>query len=453
LELLEANETWEVVERPNGANVVGSKWVFKLKCTETGDVDKYKARLIAQGFTQVPGIDYFNTFAPIAKLSSTRAILAVAASNSWLVEQMDMKSVYLNSILPDDEVIYMCPPPGFKLSSPGNCDRILRLKKVLCGLKQSGRLWYKTFCDALECHGLMCCKVDHAVFYRHSEAGILLLLVHVNNLLIVANSPIVMSDIKKRLEIEFKMTDLGPVHWHVGLNVACDWTAATISLSQHAYISSILAHFGLEDAKPLLTPMDPAANLSKDQSPQTSEERTDMSHVPYCKAVGALMYAAVGMRPDIAFAVGILARFAENPGCAHWEAAKHVFRYLKGTVTFRLVLGGHATGLLGYTDADGNSNKDRHAISGYIFLVNGGAISWSSKRQEIISLSTTESKYVAAMHAAKEAIWLRAFLSEVLIPFTRPTTLFCNNQLAIALARDSQFHARTKHIDIRYHFI
>jgi hypothetical protein len=265
LESLEANKTWEVVERPNSANVIGSKWVFKLKCTETGDIDKYKARLFTQGFTQVPGIDYFDTFAPVAKLSSAQAILAVAASNSWLVEQMDMKSVYLNSMLPDDKVIYMRPPPGFELPSPGNCDRILQLKRVLYGLKQSSQLWYKTFRDALEHHRLMRCKVNHAVFYHHSEAGILLLLVHVNDLLIVANSPIIMSDIKKHLEIEFKMTDLGPVHWHVGLNIVRDWMVATISLLQHAYISSILAYFGLEDAKPLSTLMDPAANLSKDQ--------------------------------------------------------------------------------------------------------------------------------------------------------------------------------------------
>jgi hypothetical protein len=204
LESLEANKTWEVVERPDSVNVVGSKWVFKLKCTETGNIDKYKARLVAQGFTQVPGVDYFDTFAPVTKLSLTRAILAVTASNGWLVEQMDVKSVYLNGVLPDDEVIYMRPPPGFEFSSPGNRDRILRLKKALYGLKQSSRLWYKAFCDALERHGLMRCEVDHAVFYRHSEAGILLLLVHVDVLLIVADSPIVMSDIKKRLEIEFK---------------------------------------------------------------------------------------------------------------------------------------------------------------------------------------------------------------------------------------------------------
>jgi hypothetical protein len=248
----------------------------------------------------------------------------------------------------------------------------------------------------------------------------LLLLVHVDDLLMVVSSSAIMMDIKKCLEIEFKMTDLGPIHWHVGLNVVHNWLVATISLSQHSYISSILSRFGLEDAKPLSTPMDPAANLSKDQLLKTPAESADMANVPYCKAVGALMYAAVGTQLDIAFAVGILARFAKNPGCAHWEAVKCVFRYLKGTSSFRLVLGGCATGLLGYTDTDGNSNGDQHAISGYVFLVNGGAVSWSLKRQEIISLLTMESEYVAATHAAKEAIWLCAFLSEVLIPFSRP---------------------------------
>jgi hypothetical protein len=384
---LKPNETWEVVKCPDGTNVVGSKWVFKLKCTEISNVDKYKAHLVTQGFTQVPGIDYFDTFAPVAKLSSTQAILAVAVSNGWLVEQMDAKSAYLNGILPDDKVIYMCPPPGFELSSPGNCNCILRLKKALYSLKQSGWLWHKMFCNALKCHRLMHCEVNHTVFYCHSKASILLLLVHVDNL-------IFMLDIKKHLKIEFKMTDLGPVHWHIGLNVAHNWMAAAISLLQHAYISLILACFGLEDVKPLSMPMDPAANLSKDQSPQMPEERTNMSHVPYCKAVVELMYATVGTQPDIVFTMEILACFAKNPGCSHWEAVKCVFLYLKGTVTFQLVLGGRATGLLGYTNADGNSNKDCHAISRYVFFVNGGTVSWSLKCQEIISLLMTKSEYV-----------------------------------------------------------
>ena len=165
------------------------------------------------------------------------------------------------------------------------------------------------------------------------------------------------------------------------------------------------------------------------------------------------MYAAVGTRPDIAFAVSTLSQFLENPGEAHWEAAKRVFRYLQGTKDLRLTFGNGAKGLEGYTDADGASQYHRRAISGHAFLIDGGAVSWSSRKQELVTLSTAEAEYVAATHAAKEAIWLRRFITEVLQPIDGPTTLHCDNQAALALASNGNYHARTKHIDIRYHFI
>ena len=177
-----------------------------------------------------------------------------------------------------------------------------------------------------------------------------------------------------------------------------------------------------------------------------------MAGRPYREAVGSLMYAAVGTRPDISFAVGQVARFCDNPGSAHWEAVKRIFCYLKGTRDHWLVYGEKEHSISGYTDADGMSNEDRHAISGYAFLIDGGAVSWSSKRQSIVTLSTAEAEYVAATHAAKEAVWLREFISEIYKP-QDPMTLYSDSQSAIALARNEQFHARTKHIDIRFHFI
>jgi hypothetical protein len=199
--------------------------------------------------------------------------------------------------------------------------------------------------------------------------------------------------------------------------------------------------------------MDPSIRLSKDQCPQTPEEVADMSKVPYREAIGSLNYCAVATRPDIAFSVSLLAQFMDNPGRTHWEAMKSVFRYLKGTKDWKLVYGTTKDGLEGYTDADGSSQEHRHAISGYVFLINGGAISWSSKKQELVTLSTAESEYVAATHAAKEALWLRRLMEEVFQPITKPITLHCDSQSAIALTKDGSYHARTKHIDIRYHFI
>jgi hypothetical protein len=178
-----------------------------------------------------------------------------------------------------------------------------------------------------------------------------------------------------------------------------------------------------------------------------------MRNKPYREAVGSLMYASVGTRPDITYAVGQVARFNDNPGLPHWHAVEHIFAYLNFTKNWWLVLGGQPNKVVGYTDADGMSNEDRHAISGYAFLIDGGAVSWSSKRQELVTLSTTEAEYVAATHAAKEAIWLRAFISQVFKPFNEPMPLLSDSQSAIALAKADNYHARTKHIDIRFHFI
>ena len=199
--------------------------------------------------------------------------------------------------------------------------------------------------------------------------------------------------------------------------------------------------------------MDPSIRFSKDQSPQTLEEVADMRKIPYREAIGSLNYCAVATRPDIAFPVSLLAQFMENPGRVHWEAVKRIFCYLLGTKDWKLVYGTTDRGLEGYTDADGSSQEHRHAISGYAYLVNGGAISWSSKKQELVTLSTAESEYVAATYAAKEALWLRRLISEIYQPLTEPITLYSDSQSAIALTKDGSYHARTKHIDIRYHFI
>ena len=178
-----------------------------------------------------------------------------------------------------------------------------------------------------------------------------------------------------------------------------------------------------------------------------------MRDVPYREAVGSLMYASLGTRPDITYAVSILSRFSENPGRAHWDAVKRVFRYLSGTKNLKLTYGAAQFDLVGYSDADRSMHEDRKAISGYAFLIDGGAVSWASKRQEIISLSTTESEYVVIVHASKEALWLRSLIGQVFAPFNAPVPLMSDNQSAIALTQDHQYHARTKHIDIRFHFI
>ena len=199
--------------------------------------------------------------------------------------------------------------------------------------------------------------------------------------------------------------------------------------------------------------METSIRLTSAQSPTTTQQIAHMRNIPYQEAVGSLMYASLGTCPDITYAVQTVSHFSKNPGEAHWEAVKRIFRYLKGTKEFWLTYGGQQKDLKGYADADGSMAEDRHAISGYAFLLHGGAVSWAAKRQEIVSLSTTESEYVAVTHASKEALWLRSLISQLFDVALEPTPLFSDNQSAIALTKDHQYHPRTKHIDIHFHFI
>ncbi|KAF5383863.1 hypothetical protein D9615_003633 [Tricholomella constricta] len=301
--------------------------------------------------------------------------------------------------------------------------------------------------------GFSRCEVDTSVFYRRVGKGLIIVLVHVDDCTIAATSISEITMFKCLIAEHVEITDLGELHWLLGIEIKRDRDRRSISLSQHSYLDSIIRRYGFQDLKPVSIPMDTNVRLTSAQCPATTAEYAQMRDIPYHEAVGSLMYAALGTRPDIAFAVQTVSRFSTKPGPAHWEAVKRIFRYLKGTKDLWLVYGGNSKELLGYADADGSMAEDRHAISGYAFILYGGAISWSAKRQEIIALSTTEAEYVAATHAAKEALWLRSLVTEIFDTTLEATTLFSDNQSAIALTKDHQYHARSKHIDVRFHFI
>ena len=453
LRSLEANETWLIVERPkDGANVVSSKWVLRIKKNAAGEVEKYKARLVARGFTQIHGVDYTETYAPVARLASFRLLLAMANRNGWAADSFDFDSAYLNSILPDDEVIYLEQPKDYPQGDPKK--HVLRLRKALYGLKQAAKSWYDSLKEALESLGFKRTDADHGVFIKKwADGRVVIVAVHVDDCLTTGSSRNLVDEFKRRVNEKYRMTDLGPCKWLLGIRVERDLENGTIALSQHAYIDSIVTRFNFDDLKPSSIPMDPSKPLLKSQSPSTLAEKAKMKYVPYREAVGSLMYATVGTRPDIAFATSTVAQFLENPGWMHWEAVKRIFRYLKGTRGFSLVYGRSREDLQGWVDADGASQEHRRAITGYVFMVDGAAVSWMSKKQELVTLSTTEAEYVAATHAAKELVWLRRLFKELFSPIDGPTTLHSDNKSAIALANGGQYHARTKHIDIRYHFI
>jgi hypothetical protein len=272
--------------------------------------------------------------------------------------------------------------------------------------------------------------------------------VHINDCMITGSSAELVTKYKCKLHARYALTDLGPIHWLLGIKIICNHLAQMILLSQSSYIDSILVHFNLTDMKVQSTPMVPNMIYLKEDSPMDASHATCMKKMPYREAISSLMYTSIATHPDITFAILTLSQFLDNLGEAHWDAVKCIFCYLAGTKDLQLMYGGEQHDLIRYTDVDGASQPHRHAISGYAFLIDGGAISWSSRKQELVMLSTAEAKYVTVMHTAKEAIWLCCLIGELFPNSLSPTTLFCDNQAALKLAINDNYCMWTKHIDI-----
>ena len=439
--------TYTLTRRLPGTNVISCTWVLKKKCDANNKVVKLNAQLCAQGFSQVLGVDYTKTAAPTACTSSIRYILTLAAKYDWEIHQIDFKNAYLNGQL--DEKIYMRQPPSF--IELGKEDWVWKLHKALYGLKQAGRQWYKKVCELFSDLGLTRCENDQAVWYTFLPDLAVIVGIHVDDCIIVANSVKVVHSLLDEIASQHEIVRLGPVNWLLGFKVERDRSKGILTISQAAYIDTILSRFGMAEANPVSTPLDPNTTLFAYEL--TDDIRKEMKSHSYAQIVGSLMYASTGTRPDISYTVSTLARFMADPHPIHFDAAKRVLRYLKGTKDLRLTFGLNDDGLVGYTDADWASQAHRHSISGSVFLVSGGAISWSSRKQPIVALSTTEAEYIAASDACRELLWLRALSSELNVSFDSSTILHCDNQSAIKVAKNGLLHARTKHIDIRYHFI
>jgi len=454
MQSLDKAGTYTLGRLPAGANLIASKWVLKVKRGADGSIVKYKARLVAKGYSQRFGVDYHETYAPVARYPSIRLIIALAAYHGWELHQMDVKSAYLNGEL--DVPIYMEQPEGYVAA--GKEDLVCVLKKSLYGLKQAGRTWYHKIDVALKRQGFTALEADHCVYSRQTGQAVVIIALYVDDLLIAASQLPVLKQFKADLAAQFEMQDLGEAAFILGIDVKRDRTAHTISIGQSAYISTLLQRHGMADCKPVLTPMDRDA-ISQLTKPATDYQATKEATREYQAIVGGLMFAMISTRPDIAFAVNTLAQFASNPEPAHASALKRVLRYLKGTADLRITYrapqrAGGQPQLVGYCDADwAQSKMDRRSITGYVFLLCGGAISWQSKKQKTVALSTVEAEYMAVTHASKEAIWWRAHLAGLGHDMSMATALLSDSQGCIHLAKNPDQHARTKHIDIQYHFI
>ena len=383
-------------------------------------------------------------------MSSIRVVLGLAASLDLEVEQMDVKTAFLHGVL--DKEIYMEQPEGFKVK--GKEDYVCRLKKSLYGLKQAPRLWYQKFESVMGEQGYRKTTSDHCVFVqKFSHDDFIILLLYVDDMLIIGKNVSRIKELKKQLSRSFAMKDLGPAKRILGIRIFRDRAKKKLSLSQEQYIEKVLERFNMSKAKVVSPPLAMHFKLDAHQSPSTDEEKEEMRRVPYSSAVRSLMYAMVCTRPDIAHAVGVVSRHMSNPAKEHWNAVKWILRYLQGTSSLRLTFGGGKPELIGYTDSDMATDVDtRKSTSGYLMTFSGGAVSWQSRLQKCVALSTTEAEYVAATKACKELLWLKRFMEELGFRQERYVVL-CDNQSAIHLSKNSTFHSRSKHIDVRYHWM
>ena len=397
LDSIKDNDTFSLVPLPAGRHAIGCKWVFKIKRHADGSVERYKARLVAKGYSQLYGIDFTETFAPVVRFSSLRAILAIAAAADYEIHQMDVKTAFLNGDL--DEDIYMQQPDGYRADGD-QVDYVWKLNKSLYGLKQAGRAWNKKMNVALVELGFHALHSDCCVYIKRAASTVVFVLVYVDDLLLVTNDTTELTATKAALSGRFDMKDMGEAHFILGVQIRRDRARRRLYLSQQEYVRTILKRFNMEDCKPVASPMATGVKLLRND-PEDAVSTVDMADIPYASAVGALMYAALATRPDIAYAVTALCQFMANPAVSHWNAAKRVFRYLQGTQEHALVYGGHGgkdQPLYGYSDSDwGNDVNDRRSVTGWVFFLHDGAVSWQSHKQPTVALSSVEAEYMAAL--------------------------------------------------------
>jgi hypothetical protein len=372
--------------------------------------------------------------------------LAIANQLDLEVHQMDVSTAFLNGEL--EEEIYMKQPEGYV--KEGEEDLVCKLNKSIYGLKQSSRCWYRTIDQFLKNSGYVQSSSDPCLYIKREGDNIMLIALYVDDLIPASNSKRMLHKEKEALRKRFEMKDLGEVHYCLGIQVERDRNKKRMRLHQSQYLTNLLKKFGMEECKPAATPVDQGTKLLPNEGKPVEKTK-------YQALIGGLTYAVTGTRPDLAQALGLVNQFCSNPGVEHWTAAKRILRYIKGTIDYGITFDGNKeteVQLNGYVDADWGSNPNgRKSQSGYLFTLCGGVISWASKKQSVVALSSTEAEYVAASLACQEAVWLRVLLEDISFVQNKPTMIKEDNQGAIALSKNPKYHPRTKHIDIKHHFI
>lgn len=466
------NGVWDLIEKPTDRNTVGNRLILTNKYKKDGTLERRKARLVAKGFTQRPGTDFTETFNPVIRMNSIRTIMAIAAIKGLTLHQMDVTTAYLNGEITEEivmeiPVMYKKVLERMSRKEPKGSDihskvrehlkqlkkgrKVCKIRKALYGLKQSGRMWYFKLDETLKEIGMKPSTADPCVYVGEIEEQFVIIGVYVDDLILATKSPKIMDALKDKLNHKFDMKDLGAIHYCLGIEISHSQKEGEVSMSQKKYINQLLQKFKMEDSKPINTPAE--VNLKLKKPEQVSVE--DMKKYPYQNLIGSLNYLSTCTRPDISHTISMLSQFNANYSKEHWDAAKRVLRYLKGTIDVALTFrksGG--SDVQGYVDADwGSCVEDRRSYTGYVFTLAGAAVSWESRKQRTVALSSTEAEYMAMTEATKEAICIERLLGDLQYANSGPIMLHSDNNGAKEIAKNPVHHARTKHIDIRHHFV
>lgn len=428
---------------PPGAKTLGCKWVFKKKLKSDGSIDKFKARLVAKGYKQKKDIDYFDTFSPVTRISSIRILFALASIHNLVIHQMDVKTAFLNGEL--DEEIYMDQPEGYVVK--GKEHNVCKLVRSLYGLKQAPKQWHEKFDKVMLSNDFLINNADKCLYYKSDGGSCVIICLYVDDMLIMGTNLEIVNETKSFLASSFDMKDMGTADVILGIKITR--TADGISLSQEHYVEKVLKKFGHFECSPVVSPYDANVQLKKNRGECISQPE-------YAQIIGSLMYLTNCTRPDISYAVGRLSRYTQSPNKEHWTAISRVLKYLKGTLNYELKYAGFPSVLEGYSDANWISDSDEtKSTSGYVFTLGGGAVSWKSSKQTIITRSTMESEFVALEKASTEAEWLRNLLADIPL-WKRPASsvsMHCDSQAAIARAKNKTYNGKNRHIRLRHNIV